>query len=55
MDPELRGCVIFGPKMGPFVHTNFLKENLSINLVPIIHAYLHSKKSKSDVNILMKY
>ena len=51
MDPELRGCLIFAPKMSPFAHTDFSKENLLINLVPIIHAYLHSEKSNSDVNL----
>ena len=43
MNPELRGCVIFAPKMGPLAETNSFKENLLINFVPIIHAYLHSK------------
>ena len=50
MDPELRGCAIFGPKMGPFSETNFFKENQLINLVPIIHAYLHSK-NKIQISI----
>ena len=43
MDPELKECTIFGSKMDPFAQTDLLKENLLINLVPIIHAYIHFK------------
>ena len=42
-DPELWGCTIFGPKMAHFPKWEFFSENLLMNLVSFIHAYLHAK------------
>ena len=42
-DPELWGCAIFGPKMAHFPKWEFFSENLLMNLVSFIHAYLHAK------------
>ena len=55
VDPYLGGCTIFRPKMGQFAQMNFFSENLFINLVLIILAYLHSKNQNPDINVLMKY
>ena len=43
--PELWGCAIFGPKMTHFPKWEFFffSQNLLINLVSFIHAYLHAK------------
>ena len=49
-NPELWGWFIFGSKMGPFGQTKNFSENLLINLVPIVHAYLHSE-SRSQISI----
>ena len=43
VDPELRGCAIFGPKMTHFPKWEFFSENLLMSLVSFIHAYLHAK------------
>ena len=37
---------------GPICPNQNISQNLLINLVPIIHVYLHYK---SDINLLMKY
>ena len=42
-DPELWGCAVFGPKMAHFPKWEFFSENLLMNLVSLIHAYLHAK------------
>ena len=42
----------------PFAQMRVFSENLLINLVSFIHAYLNAKKkkkSKSDINLLMQY
>ena len=42
-DPELCGCAIFGHKIAHLPKLEFFSENLLMNLVPFIHAYLHAK------------
>ena len=44
-----RDVLFFGPN-GPFVQTRIFSENPLINLVPFIHAYLHSKH-QSQISI----
>ena len=46
----------FWAQQGPFPHMKkfFFPENLSMSLVSFIHAY-SSQKSKSDINLLVKY
>ena len=41
--PELWGCAIFGSKMVHLQMRIFFSENLLMNLVSFIHAYLHAK------------
>ena len=53
MDPKLWRCIIFASKIAHL--SNFFSENLWISLVRFIHAYWHGKKTKSDINVLMKY
>ena len=53
MDPELRGCAIFRPKMGPFARTNFLRK--PVNKPCSYYSCLSTfQKPKSDINILME-
>ena len=33
----------FGPKMAPFLKSEFFSENMLLSLVSFIHAYLHAK------------
>ena len=41
----------FWAQNGPFVQVRIFSENLLINLVPFIHAYVHSKnQSRISVN-----
>ena len=54
-DPELWGCAIFGAKMAQLCKWEFFSENLFMSLVPFIHAYRHTEKSKSNINLLMRY
>ena len=42
-DPELWGCTIFGLKMAHFSKWEFFSQNLLMNLVSFVHAYLHAK------------
>ena len=39
----------------PICPNDFFSENFLISLVRFIHAYCHGKKTKSDINVLMKY
>ena len=43
MDPELWRCTIFGPKVVHLPLIIFFSENLLMNLVSFIHAFLHAK------------
>ena len=40
---------------GPFTQKIIFSEDLLMSLLSFIHAYLHAKKSKPDINLLMKY
>ena len=53
--PELSGCTIFCPKMGHFPKWNFFSEKLLISLVSFYACLSTSQKSKSDINLLIKY
>ena len=45
-DSELCGCAIFEQKKCPFAQMTIFSENLLMNLVSFIHAYLHAKNEK---------
>ena len=53
IDPEFWGCAIFGHKIGSFAKMKLFSENLLINLVPIMHAYLHSKVINQSINEIL--
>ena len=53
-DQKLWGCAIFKSKMACLPWKIIFSENPLVNLVGLIHVYLH-KKSESDVNELTRY
>ena len=53
-DSELWGCAISGPKMAHFLNENFFRK--PVNEYCFFHSCLSTcQKSKSDINILVKY
>ena len=55
VDPELWGCTIFGPKMVHFPKWEFFFRK-PVNEPCFFHSCLSTcQKSKSDINLLMKY
>ena len=45
----------FWAQKNPLPQMRIFSESLLISLVSFIHAYQHAKKSKSDINLLVKY
>ena len=45
----------FWAQNSPFAQMRIFSEDLLIIIVPFIHAYLHAKNSKADINLLIKY